>query len=60
MKINQDETPIPGAAHAVYAGWVWIVDGRELRWTKRPTRPECEAVLMEVCQRLGVESALAD
>lgn len=60
MNTNQDETFIPGAAYEVWAGWVWIVDGRELRWTKRPTRSECEAVLIEVCERLGVEAALAD
>lgn len=58
--MDQEKTPIPGAAYEVWAGWIWIVDGRELRWTKRQTQSECEAVMVEVCQRLGLAAALAD
>jgi hypothetical protein len=60
MKIDQDITPIPGAAFQVWAGWIWINDGLELSWSKRRTRAECEETVFEACQRLGVETALAD
>ena len=56
----KDKAPIPGAAFQVLAGWVWINDGRELSWSKRRTRAECEHVVYETCQRLGIDAALED
>jgi hypothetical protein len=60
MNTDKDITPIPGAAFQVWAGWIWINDGLELSWSKRRTRAECEHVVYETCQRLGIETALAD
>lgn len=55
---NIDE--VPGYAYAVWGGYVWMTDGGvEHRWSKRATREECEAVVLEACQRLGVEEALS-
>lgn len=51
---------IPGYASAVWGGYVWMTDGGvEHRWSKRETQEECEAVVLEACQRLGVEAALS-
>lgn len=51
---------IPGCASHVWGGYVWMTDGGvEHRWSKRATREECEAVVLEACQRLGVEAALS-
>lgn len=58
--MDQEKTPIPGAAYQVWADWVWIVDGRELAFTKRPSQSECEAVMVDACQRLGLEAVLID
>lgn len=51
---------IPGYAAEVFGGFVWITeDGVEQRWSKRATRAECERVVVETVDRLGVESAFA-
>lgn len=49
---------VPGTALEVWRGWVWVTGlSREHAWTLRRTREECEAVTLEVCQRLGVALA---
>lgn len=51
---------IPGYASAVWGGFVWIdADGNEQRWSKRETQAECEATVLEVCERCGIEAAFA-
>ena len=47
----------PGAAHQVWAGWVWIVDGVEQRWSKQPTLEKCNKMVYEVVERLGLDEA---
>lgn len=46
-----------GCAREVWGGWVWVVGGNEQRWSKRPTRHQCERVVHEVVERLGEEDA---
>ena len=48
---------VPGRAREVWGGWIWVVGSNEQRWSKRPTRAECEQVVAEVVERLGVEDA---
>lgn len=51
---------VPGYASAVWGGFVWIDgDGEEQRWSKRASQGECEAVVLEVCNRLGIEEAFS-
>ena len=47
----------PGYAAQVYGGWVWRVGSNEQRWSKRLTQHECERVVYEVAERLGIEDA---
>ncbi len=48
----------PGYAKEVWGGWVWVVGfSNEQRWSKRSTRHECERVVYEVVERLGIEEA---
>lgn len=46
-----------GCARQVYGGWVWVVDGNEQRWSKRPTHAQCIETVYEVVERLGEEDA---
>jgi len=46
-----------GCAHEVWGGWIWVVGSNEQRWSKRPTRHQCERVVYEVVERLGEEDA---
>jgi hypothetical protein len=49
-----------GCAVQVYGGWVWSLGfGDEQRWSKRPTRHECERIVYEVVERLGEDEAFA-
>jgi hypothetical protein len=48
---------IPGFPQQVWSGWVWCIGSNEQSWSKRSTRTECERVVMEVVERLGVEDA---
>lgn len=49
---------ITGYASSVWGGYVWIDgNGNEQHWSKRATKEECEAVVVETCNRLGVEAA---
>ena len=48
---------ISGCAREVWGGWVWVVRSNEQRWSKRPTRHECERVVYEVVERLGENEA---
>lgn len=50
---------IPGYAQAIFSGYIWNVDGEEQRWSHRATKGKCEAVVLEVCLRLGIEEAFA-
>ena len=55
------ELDIPGFAQQVWGGWVWVTDNHiEHRWSKRPTQEQCEQVVREVVDRLGIEGAFAD
>lgn len=52
---------IPGYASNVWGGFIWIDgDGNEQPWSKRATKDECEAVVLDVCQRRGIEAAFAE
>ena len=52
---------IPGYASNVWGGFIWIDgDGNEHRWSKRATQAECEAVVLDVCRRRGIESAFSE
>lgn len=57
MSIEDTVLEHPGCAREVWGGWVWVVGCNEQRWSKRPTRAECERVVSEVVERLGVEDA---
>lgn len=48
---------ISGYAGEVWGGWLWVVNGQEQRWSKRPTQAECKKVVCEVVERLGEEDA---
>lgn len=50
---------VPGYAQNVWGGFVWSVDGEEQRWSKRATQEECERVVLETVNRLGVEEAFS-
>ena len=57
MDTNIDILELPGHPRQVWGGWVWVVGSNEQRWSKRATRAECEQVVAEVVERLGVEDA---
>lgn len=48
---------IPGYARQVYSGWVWAIGSNEMQWSRRSTREECERVVYEVVERMGIENA---
>lgn len=51
---------IPGYASPIWCGYIWIdEDGNEQRWSKRPTLAECESVVLETCNRIGIDAAFA-
>lgn len=49
-----------GFARQVYGGWVWVVNGQEQRWSKRPTHAQCIEVVYEVVERLGQKAAFSE
>ena len=53
-----DLDDVPGYASQVWAGWVWMTGSDEHAWSKRPTREQCEQVVRDAVERLGVEGAL--
>lgn len=60
MKLNSI-SDVPGYASNVWGGFVWIDnEGQEQRWSKRASREECESVVLEVVNRLGIDAAFAD
>lgn len=61
QQISDRVLAYPGCAIQVYGGWVWSLGfGDEQRWSKRPTRHECERVVYEVVERLGIEEAFEE
>ena len=57
QQISDAVANYPGYAAQVYGGWVWRVGSNEQRWSKRLTQHECERVVYEVVERLGIEDA---
>jgi hypothetical protein len=51
---------LPGCATQVYSGWVWMIDSTELRWSKSTTREACEAVVLDVARRQGLDALTND
>ena len=60
QQISDAVANYPGYAAQVYGGWVWRVGSNEQRWSKRLTQHECERVVYEVVERLGIEVAFDD
>lgn len=57
--MSLDIEQIPGHAQPIWGGYVWMTEGGvEHRWSKRPTRVQCEAIVREVCERDGIAQAL--
>ena len=57
QQISDAVADYPGYAAQVHGGWVWRVGSNEQRWSKRLTQHECERVVYEVVERLGIEDA---
>ena len=57
QQISDAVSNYPGYAAQVHGGWVWIIGSNEQRWSKRLTQHECERVVYEVAERLGIEDA---
>ena len=57
QQISDAVADYPGYASQVNGGWVWIIGSNEQRWSKRLTQHECERVVYEVVERLGIEDA---
>lgn len=51
---------IPGYAAQVWNGWIWITGATEHKWSKAETQDACEKIVIEACQRLGIDGALED
>jgi len=46
-----------GDAREVPGGWVWVIGENEQRWSKRSTRHQCERVVYEVVETIGMADA---
>lgn len=57
QQISDAVADYPGYAAQVHGGWVWRVGSNEQRWSKRLTQHECERIVYEVVERLGIEDA---
>lgn len=57
QQISDAVADYPGYAVQVHGGWVWRVGSNEQRWSKRIWKHECERVVYEVVERLGIEDA---
>jgi hypothetical protein len=60
QQISDRVAHYPGCAVQVYSGWVWSLRfGDEQRWSRRSTKHECERVVYQVVERLGIEEAFS-